>query len=178
MLTTSYPRGELNLDTGTSTGPTSHLKSRHTKTLSKVSDKILRMENHLNDFTQNHDQDLASVINKKWEEHRQTSFSQDPAKVSTTNEPSFTATNDHLNQQIDVVDQDLSNGNINENKSEHVETSTTGNYIRLDNDVVEKLSEIVESFREQSGTSLNGSGDGEKVKRFYFYFCPELKFSL
>ena len=136
------------------------------------------MENHLNDFTQNHDQDLASVINKKWEEHRQTSFSQDPAKVFTTTEPSFKATNDHLNQQIDVVDQDLSNGNINENKSEHVETSTTGNYIRLDNDVVEKLSEIVESFREQSGTSLNGSGDGEKVKRFYFYFCPELKFSL
>ena len=79
-------------------------------------------------------------------------------------------TNDRLNQQIDVVDQDLSNGNINENKSEHVETSTTGNYIRLDNDVVEKLSEIVESFREESGTSLNGSGDEEKVKRFYFIF--------
>ena len=132
------------------------------------------MENHLNDFTQNHDQDVASVINKKWEEHRQTSFSQDPAKVSTTTEPSFTATaNDHLNQQIDVVDQDLSNGNINENKSEHIETSPTGNYIRLDNDVVEKLSEIVESFREESGTSLNGSGDEEKVKSEEYHFIQD-----
>ena len=133
------------------------------------------MENHLNDFTQNHDQDHASVINKKWQEHRQTSFRQDPGKVSTNTEPSFTATNDDLDQQIDVVDQDLSNGNINE---KHVDTSTTGNYIRLDNDVVEKLSEIVESFREESGTSLNESGDEEKVKRFYFYFRPDLKFSL
>ena len=79
-------------------------------------------------------------------------------------------TNDRLNQQIDVVDQDLSNGNINENKFEHVETTTIGNYIRLDNDVVAKLSEIVETFREDSGNSLNedqkitGPNDEEKVQ--------------
>ena len=85
-------------------------------------------------------------------------------------------TNDRLNQQIDVVDQDLSNGNVNEKKSEHVETTTIGNYIRLDNDVVAKLSEIVETFRDVSGSSLNEDekittpGDEEKVKVLFYLF--------
>lgn len=135
------------------------------------------MENHLNDFTHDHDQDHASVINKKWEEHDPASFNPDPAKASVNTErvsssmaTLATITNDPLNQQIDVVDQDLSNGNINENKSEHVDTTTIGNYIRLDNDVVAKLSEIVETFREDSGNSLNedqkitGPNDEEKVQ--------------
>ena len=84
-------------------------------------------------------------------------------------------TNDRLNEQTDVVDQDLSNGNINENKFEHVETTTIGNYIRLDNDVVAKLSEIVETFREDSGSSLNEEleittpADEEQVKILFFF---------
>ena len=137
------------------------------------------MENHLNDFTHNHDQDHASVINKKWEEHDPTN--QDPTKASINT----VATNDHLNQQVDVVDQDLSNGNVNENKSEHVDSTTIGNYIRLDNDVVAKLSEIVETFKEDKATSLNEDqkttepGNEEKVSIFAFlFFCPELKLSL
>ena len=130
------------------------------------------MENHLNDFTHNHDQDHASVINKKWEEHDPASFNPDPTKAAINTErdsSSSVATNDPLNQQVDVVDQDLSNVNVNENKSEHVESTTIGNYIRLDNDVVAKLSEIVETFREDSRSSLNEDekitkpGDEEKV---------------
>ena len=128
------------------------------------------MENHLSDFTHNHDQDHASVINKKWEEHDPTSFNPAPAKVSVNTDgvsPSKATITNDLNQQIDVVDQDLSNSNINENKSEHVDTTTIGNYIRLDNDVVEKLSEIVETFREDSGSSLKEDqtepSDEEKV---------------
>lgn len=144
------------------------------------------MENHLNDFTGNHDQDHASVINKKWEEHDPEVFSRDPPKVSINTEGDSssssmaTITNDHLNQQIDVVDQDLSNGNINENNSEHVATTTIGNYIPLDNDVVAKLSEIVETFREDSGTSLNQDqkindrGDEEKVCIFNFLSLTEV----
>lgn len=115
------------------------------------------MENHLNDFTQNHDKDHVSVINKKWEEHRPATSNPVPANAYTNPEGESTATvkNDRLNQQIDVVDQDLSNDKMNENKSEYVENSTIGNYIHLDNEVVAKLSEIVESFREELGTSLN-----------------------
>ena len=135
------------------------------------------MENHLNDFTHNHDQDHASVINKKWEEHDPASFNQEPAKTSinTERDSSSVASIDRLNQQVDVVDQDLSNGNVNENKSEHVDSTTIGNYIRLDNDVVAKLSEIVETFKENSATSLNEDqnitepSDEEKV--FIFTFC-------
>ena len=177
MPARNYQRGEISLAW---IKPLISNISRLTKTLSKVSDKLLRMESHLNDFTDNHDHDHASVINKKWEEHDPTVFSRDPPKVSINTEgdssSSSVATVDRLNQQIDVVDQDLSNGNINENKSQHVDTTTIGNYIPLDNDVVAKLSEIVETFREDSGTSLNEEqkitepGDQEKVFICTFFY--------
>merc|ERR1711874_171828 len=90
------------------------LPEKLTKTLSKVSDKIRSMENNLNEFTGEHDQDHSGIIKKKWEEHINT-----PA-ASPTPYP---------------LQDDLSRDTSNRRTEKDM--NTIDNYIHLDNEILE-----------------------------------------
>ena len=86
---------------------------RLTNTLSRVSDKIRHMENNLNHFTEEHDQDHAGLIKKKWEEHNKASvFFDDQDSAYSSGRQTNLANQDPLSRPNDNLDQDLSNGHV------------------------------------------------------------------
>merc|ERR1711936_785616 len=91
------------------------LPEKLTKTLSKVSDKIRSMENNLNEFTEEHDQDHSGIIKKKWEEH---------IKAPASSPTPYPSPQDDLSRDTS-------------NRRAEKDMNTIDNYIHLDNEILE-----------------------------------------
>ena len=143
--------------------------SRLTKTLSKVSDKIRSMENNLNEFTEEHDQDHSGIIKKKWEEHINAPAAS-PTPYPLQDDLSRDTSNRRAEKDMNTIDNyiHLDNEILETSKNDITKTSpvddndeahsSLGNYIRLDNEMGPKLSEILEILKDDiSESSANAS---------------------
>merc|ERR1711874_882953 len=117
------------------------LPEKLTKTLSKVSDKIRSMENNLNEFTDEHDQDHSGIIKKKWEEH--------------INAPAASPTPYPLQ---DDLSRDTSN------RRTEKDMNTIDNYIHLDNEILETSTDDITESEEGSDYETDTSEEEQEYE--------------
>ena len=122
------------------------------------------MENNLNEFTEEHDQDHSGIIKKKWEEHIKAPAAS-PTPYPLQDDLSRDTSNRRTEKDMNTIDNyiHLDNEILETSKNDITKTSpaddndeahsSLGKYIRLDNEMGPKLSEILEILKDDISES-------------------------